>query len=333
MDIKYINKKSKIYLVAPSFGCTTSPYFERLNKAIPRLEKLGYTVIVGDNCFKAEGKCASNTPTLRAKEFMDAYESDAEAIISVGGGEMMTEILDYIDFNKIKELPHKWFVGFSDNTNLTFTLTTLCDIPTIYGSCAGGFHFDKYTYDVKDTYDMLLGEKKFKGYPKWESTPDKSNPFNDYVLDKKKIITPFNYTNPFTGTLIGGNLDIMQQLIGTPYDNMANYCKNHSEGIIFYCEACDLNVLGIKRALLQMKRAGWFNHNIKGFLIGRPLCIDEEFLGVNHINACTDILEDLNVPILLDIDLGHLSPTMPMKNGIEVKVTFKNGNIYYHYSK
>ena len=94
MDIKYINKKSKIYLVAPSFGCTTSPYFERLNKAIPKLEKLGHTIIVGDNCFKAEGKCASNTPTLRAKEFMDAYESDAEAIISVGGGEMMTEILD-----------------------------------------------------------------------------------------------------------------------------------------------------------------------------------------------------------------------------------------------
>lgn len=67
MNFKYINKKSTIYLVAPSFGCTTSPYYERLNKAIPRLEKLGHEVIVGDNCYKAVGKCASNTPKLRGK--------------------------------------------------------------------------------------------------------------------------------------------------------------------------------------------------------------------------------------------------------------------------
>ena len=333
MDIKYLNKNSKIYLVAPSFGCTTSPYYERLNRAIPRLEKAGHTVIVGDNCFKAVGKCASNTPELRAKEFMDAYRSDCNAIISVGGGEMMTEILDHIDFEEIKSLPHKWFVGFSDNTNLTFTLTTLCDIPTIYGSCAGGFHFKKFTYDVKDTYDMMFGKKEFKGYPKYESTPDKSDPFNDYVFDKKKVITPYNYEKPFSGTLIGGNLDIMQMLIGTPYDNMANYCKKHDEGIIFYCEACDLSVLGIKRALIQMKRAGWFDHNIKGILVGRPLCIGQEFLGVDHLNACTDVLGELNVPILMDIDLGHLSPTMPMKNGVKVEVTFKNKNIYYNYEE
>ena len=333
MVLKYLNKKSKIYLIAPSFGCTTTPYYERLNKAIPRLEKIGHTIIVGENCFKAEGLCSSNTPILRAKEFMDAYQSDAEAIISVGGGEMMTEILDYIDFDKITQLPHKWFVGFSDNTNLTFTLTTLCDIPTIYGTCAGGFHFDKFTYNVKDTYKMMTGKLEFKGYPKWESTPDKSDPFNDYVLDKKKIITAHNYNCPITGTLIGGNLDCMQQLIGTPFDNMENYCKNHPEGIIFYFEACDLNVAGIKRALIQMKRAGWFNHNIKGFLVGRPLCIGQEFAGINHINACIDVLDEYNVPILLDIDLGHVSPSMPMKNGIEVEVELLNKNIFFKYKK
>ncbi len=330
MQPKFINSKSKLYLVAPSFGCTTSPYNERLKKAIKQLRHLGHKVIIGDNCFLAKGLCASNTKELRAKEFMEAYESDAEAIISVGGGEMMYEILDYIDFEKIKKLPPKWFIGFSDNTNLTFTLTTLCDIQTIYGSCAGGFHFKNYTYDVLDTYEMMQGKKEFMGYLKYESTPDRSNPFADYILDSKKIITPYNYKEKFSGTIIGGNLDCMQLLCGTKYDNVCSYTNKHTEGIIFYFEACDLNVTAIKRALIQLKRCNWFN-NIKGFLVGRPLCINEEFININHINAVTDVLKEYNVPILLDIDLGHLSPSLPFRNGAYATIEYKNENIYINY--
>ncbi|MDE7263186.1 MAG: LD-carboxypeptidase [Anaeroplasmataceae bacterium] len=330
MQPSFINNKSTLYLVAPSFGCTTHPYEERLHKAIKQLRSLGHKVIVGPNCFLAEGKCASNTPKLRAKEFMEAYQSDADCIISVGGGELMYEILDAIDFDAIKKLPPKWFVGFSDNTNLTFTLTTLCDVQTIYGSCAGHFHFDKYTYDVLDTYQMLQGKKAFKGYPKFESSQEKTDPFANYNLDTKKIITPYNYKECFSGTLIGGNLDCMQLLCGTPYDKVYEYTKKHPEGIIFYFEACDLNVVGIKRALLQLKRSNWF-HNIKGFLVGRPLCINQEFVGVDHINAVIDVLKDYDVPILLDIDLGHLSPTLPFCNGAFATIEFKRNNIFIQY--
>ncbi|MDE5547068.1 MAG: LD-carboxypeptidase [Anaeroplasmataceae bacterium] len=330
MQPAFINKKSKIYLVAPSFGCTTSPYVERLHKAIEQLKSLGHEVVVGPNCFLAEGKCASNTPELRAKEFMDAYSSDADCIISVGGGEVMYEILDYIDFEQIKKLPPKWFVGFSDNTNLTFTLTTLCDVETVYGACAGHFHFKKYTYDVLDTYEMLKGKKEFKGYPKYESPQEKLDPFANYNLDTKKVITPYNYKEPFKGTILGGNLDIMQLLCGTPFDKVKEYTSKHTEGIIFYLEACDLNVVGIKRALLQLKRSGWFQ-NIKGFLVGRPLCIGTEFAGVDHFNAVIDVLSEYNVPILLDIDLGHIVPTLPFRNGACATVEYKKNNIFITY--
>ena len=193
----YITKNSKFYLVAPSFGCTTTPYKERLEKTLITLPKKGHQVTVGPNCFLSDGICASNTPKLRAKEFMDAYESDAEVILSVGGGEMMVEILDYIDFEKIKKLPPKWFVGFSDNTNLTFTLTTLTNTPTIYGPCAGAFHLNRYSHETKDCYNMLFGEKKFKGYSKFEGKSKNENPLANYRLTRKKIITPYNYEKPF----------------------------------------------------------------------------------------------------------------------------------------
>ncbi len=330
MKPSYLNKTSKIYLIAPSFGCTTHPYVDRLPRAIERFKEKGHTVVVGPNCFLAKGQCASNTPLERAKEFMMAYESDADMIMSVGGGELMYEILDYIDFDKLKQLTPKWFVGFSDNTNLTFTLTTLCNVETIYGPCAGGYHFKKYTYDVKDCYAMLMGKLEFKGYPKYESFADKTNPFAEYNLDTKKNITAFQYTSSFSGTLLGGNLDCLQLLCGTKYDKVSEYTLAHSEGIIFYLEACDLTVTGIRRAILQLKRCNWFQ-NIKGFLIGRPLCINQEFAGINHLNAVTEVLKEYNVPILLDIDLGHLAPSMPFRNGAFATIEYKKGNIFITY--
>lgn len=49
----------------------------------------------------------------------------------------MCEILDYVDFDKIRKADPKWYLGYSDNTNFTFLLTTLCDTASIYGPCAG----------------------------------------------------------------------------------------------------------------------------------------------------------------------------------------------------
>lgn len=326
----YLKSKAVFYFIAPSFGCTTSPYQERLTKTCEELPKKGHTILLGPNCFSAQGKCASNDAEKRAKEFMNAYQSQADVIVSVGGGEMETEILDYIDFKTIRKLPPKWFVGFSDNTHLTFTLTTLADVTTIYGPCAGNYHFKTFSYDVKDAYDMLYGKLDFEGYPFYESVPDRTDPLADYKLDTKKVIVPFQYSAPFSGCLIGGNLDCLVQLVGTPFDQMKAYQRKHPEGLIFYFEACDLSVVGIKRALLQLKRAGWFT-NVNGFLSGRPLCMDQEFLGITDQNAVTDVLKDLNVPILLNVDLGHLSPSMPMKNGVEAMVCLEQGNIKIHY--
>lgn len=45
----------------------------------------------------------------------------------------MCEDLDYVDFERVKEADPKWYMGYSDNTNFTFLLTTLCDTASIYG--------------------------------------------------------------------------------------------------------------------------------------------------------------------------------------------------------
>ena len=330
MKPKYLTKNSSLYLIAPSFGCTTSPYQERLEKALKNFELLGFSYTLGKNVYKAEGICSSNTPQARALEFMNAYSSSADAIMSVGGGEVMCEMLEYVDFEKIKQLPPKWFVGFSDNTNLTYTLTTICDIETIYGNNAPNFYNYPLKYDSLQTYKMLLGSKTFSGFKKFQLN-GKSDTFPKYNFDTEKVIKPVNYSKPFKGRLLGGCLDCLITLCGTKFDNTKNYIEKYKDdGIIFYLEACDLNSISIRRALFQLKNAGWFKY-VKGFLIGRTNYYYDETFGQKPIDSYISLLSEYNVPILLDIDLGHISPSMPMRNGAKVKVEYKNNNITFNY--
>ena len=331
MKPKFINNNSKLYFVAPSFGCTTFPYEERLLKAMRELEALGYQIKLGKNCFKSEGIVASASKEERGEEFMDAYRSDCEAIISVGGGELMVEMLDYVDFEEIKKLPPKWFMGFSDNTNLTYTLTTICDIETIYGVNAPRF-YDLSLVDARDSLRMLHGEEYFEGYPMFELNEiEEEKPFNKINFDSDKIITPFKYNCPFKGIMLGGCLDCLIGLCGTKYDKTKEYIEKHkNEGIIFYLESCDLNPISYRRALIQLKNAGWFD-NVKGFVIGRPYHYGEEVMGVSFESSTIDILGSFNVPILINADLSHLKPSMPIRNGAKAKVTYENSNIIIEY--
>ena len=59
--------------------------------------------------------------------------------------------------------------------------------------------------------------------------------------------------------------------------------------------------MSIRRAIWQMKNAGWFSH-VKGFLIGRPLCFGEEMFGIDHYEAVLGLLAEYDVPVIMDLD-------------------------------
>lgn len=320
---------NKIYFVAPSFGVTTSPYKERFKKALRNFDNLKYEYQIGDNVYKAKDKASSNTRILRAKEIMDAYNSDSDIIWSVGGGEVMVEILEHLDFNQIKAHPKKVFVGFSDNTNLTFTIPTLTDIPAIYGVNAPSICM--LEYDSKDTLDMLNGKKTFKTYGKWQLEDLDEAPVHPYQFDMKSKIKAYNYIEPLNGRLIGGCLDVLVGLCGTKFDNVVNYNNKHKDdGIIFFMEACDLNSISVIRALTQLKNAGWFD-NVSAFIIGRSLNYYDKSFGISMKDAYLRVLAPLNKPIILDADLGHLSPSIPIYVGKKAKVTYNRNRLTFEY--
>jgi muramoyltetrapeptide carboxypeptidase LdcA involved in peptidoglycan recycling len=338
---EFLSEGGTIGFVAPSFGCTFEPYVSRFENARKKFTEMGYKLDVGPNCDKAEGIGISNKPKECGKELNDYYKSEKnDVLMSVGGGELMCEVVPFIDFEAVKTAKPKWYMGYSDNTNFIFPSVTLADTAGIYAPCAGDFGMEKWHPAIADAMDLITGKKlSFENYDRWElelpENPDnlcsyyvtQPNRMKAYLggkagaetidgADVKEEIT-------FSGRLIGGCLDCLTNLAGTPYEDAKGFSEKYKDdGIIWFLEACDLNVYSIRRAIWNLREAGWFSH-VKGFLIGRPgYAFGEDMFGLNQYNAVTDVLGEFGVPILMDLDIGHHPPMIPMLCGAVAEVSF-----------
>ena len=197
----FLSEGGTIGFVAPSFGCATEPYKTAFGMALDKFTQLGYALDLGPNCYESKGIGISNTPQACAAELTHMYESsESDVLISCGGGELMCEILEYVDFDTIKNAKPKWYLGYSDNTNFTFLQNIICDTAAVYGPCAGAFAMKEWHDSLKDTFDVLCGngfkdcgrgmEKTLHGYDTWEreSLKNEDNPAPQYNLTEKKLL-------------------------------------------------------------------------------------------------------------------------------------------------
>ncbi len=333
---EFLRENGTIGFAAPSFGAATEPYRSAFDNALKKLHALGYQTKLGPNCYASDGIGISSAPESCGREIDEAMTSpDSDVLISCGGGELMCEILDHVDFDRIRQAAPKWFMGYSDNTNLTFLLPTLCDTAAIYGPCGGTFGMEPWHAAVQDALDLLGGKKLImRSYDLWEKEGFKTeeNPLVPYNTTEPVVIKPFGISGTaengdeeirFRGHLLGGCVDCLVNLTGTKYDHVQEFSEKYAQdGIIWFLESCDLNVFAIRRAMWQMKHAGWFSH-VKGFLIGRPLCFGQEMMGLDQYSAVWEPLKEYGVPVIMDVDLGHLPPQMPLICGSLADVTLR----------
>lgn len=321
----FLPPNGTIGFVAPSFGCATEPYKSAFLNAQEKWKEEGYQFQIGPNCYVEQGIGISNTPEKCGEELQDFYDSkENDCLISCGGGELMCEVLDHVDFERMKQAVPKWYMGYSDNTNMTFLLATLCDVASVYGPCAAAFGMEPWHPALQDAMNLLTGKKlELQGYDKWEkeSLKDEENPYAPYQVTEPSVIRKFpDRTLDFSGRLLGGCMDCLVNLLGTKYDKVCDFTERYrDDGILWFLEACDLNVMGIRRAMWQMEHAGWFKH-CKGFLIGRPLCHGQEMMGLDQYQAVYEVVKKYDVPVLMDLDIGHIPPMMPLICGSFARV-------------
>lgn len=284
--------------VLPSF----KESYERGKKLI---EEMGFKIKEGKTIGKTRWWMAG-TPKEVAEDINSQFsDKNIKAIMAQTGGYSAISVLEHLDYELIAKNP-KPFTGISDVTNFHLAFFTKVGLV--------GFHMDDVTFGLGSQRNVL--DEKLKGFDKemfmrfltQAEPPGVINPLTDWEGWKKGVAN---------GSLIGGNLHILCNLIGTPYFPKLEQFS----GAIFYWEEVGQSLYQIARYLYQLKYVGVLD-KISGMLIGKIKYLkpirDKEVKEPDVKEMILDILKDYKFPIMVNMDFGHFTVNIPMPIGIKV---------------
>ena len=121
------------------------------------------------------------------------------------------------------------------------------------------------------------------------------------------------------GRLIGGCIDCIAKLIGTPYDGTADFIRRYRD-IIWYFDVFEMSAEELYRTMLQMKYCGYFD-NTRAVVFGRVM-FPGDSTDWNYIEHLRRVFR---VPMLWNTDIGHVKPCMTLINGASARITSAEG--------
>jgi muramoyltetrapeptide carboxypeptidase len=331
----YLKKDATIGVTSPSSG-VPSPLHEILKLACSRLEQRGFRVILGKTVW-TQDKAKSASALKRAAEFNAMVnDNDIDIIIPPWGGELLVETLEHIDFENIN---NKWVLGYSDVSALLLAITLKTGIATAHGTNLvdiRGESMDKTTAMWEDVLATNLGDSVIQYssdcYQKeWQHA--NPSPFVFHLTEQTSWRTAGKGPARIQGRLLGGCIDIIRHLIGTPFGDVDTFRKHHINGepVIWFLENCELNTTDLRRSLVQMKLAGWFE-NCSGLMFGRSEA-NRPVENYTVEDVYQDLADELEIPVIYDIDCGHLPPQITFINGAyaEVEVSEGQGTVLQYF--
>ncbi len=326
-----LQKGTTIGVTAPSSGLEPSMH-HLLKQAMNRMEKEGFTVSGGDTIW-TQHKAKSAPARLRAEELNRMLKDDRIGLVlPPWGGELLVEILEHIDYGQIGE---KWLLGYSDISLLLLAVTLNTGLATAHGTNLvdlRGSVDDETTAKWREALTTPAGgsfeQRSSERYQvEWKRRAE--NAEQDSSDD-----SVFNLTEPtawrsisgsdvgLKGRLLGGCIDVIRHLVGTPYGDVRAFREQHIPGepVLWYLENCEMNTADLRRSLVQMKLAGWFE-NCSGLMFGRSPA-NTPVGGYAAEDVYRDMSKELGVPVLYDIDCGHMPPQLTLINGAMAQVEF-----------
>ncbi|MHC0039489.1 S66 family peptidase [Pseudoneobacillus sp. C159] len=327
--IKYpsYTKGATIGVTAPSSG-VRDELQGMFKHACKRMEEKGFNVVCGDTVWN-QHKAKSAPAKKRGDEFNEMIQNDQiDIIIPPWGGELLVEMLEFVDFINMKE---KWILGYSDISGLLLATTLTTGIATAHGT----------------NFVDLRGDSSDETTAKWESVLSTEIGGSTVQHSSEKYQKQWNHSDPspiifhltaqtewktvshdrvkVQGRLLGGCIDIIRHLIGTPFGDVRGFKERYinDEPVLWYLENCELSTTDLKRSLTQMKLAGWFE-NCSGIMFGRSPAnhpIENYTIG----DVYQDLAGELKIPIIYDIDCGHMPPQITFINGAFAEVEVGDG--------
>ena len=309
----------RIGVTSPSAGVEGAGA-ARIDFCVDWLRGRGYDVEVGE-CM--DGSAITSAPAAhRAAELTRMLaDPDVACVVPPWGGETAIDLVDLLDWDALAVAEPTWLVGYSDMSTLLLPITTRLGWATLHGD-----NLADTPLEVPDGLlhwlDLAGGEGPFvqrgsglvatwvrfeEDYRATQWRPVRSGAWQvdgDGSLD-------------VSGRLIGGCIETIGHLAGTPYGDVRGWAEALDEPTIVYVEACESDAVDICRHLHGMRLAGWFDR-AAAVLVGRTNAPDHREL--TQREAVLDALGRLDLPIVWDLEIGHVPPHLPLVNGALARV-------------
>jgi muramoyltetrapeptide carboxypeptidase len=246
----------------------------------------GLHVELSENLFSPSHSYLAGNDEQRLHDFQTALDDPSvRCIICARGGYGTTRILDRLDFTNLKDNP-KWIAGFSDITALHLKLASL-GIESIHSTMPVLFQ----KMDSKDSIESLR------------------RVLFDGSSSIKIKTSSWNRIGSATGQLIGGNLSLIVDSLGT---NSEPDTANR----ILVIEEVEEYRYKIDRMLTQLKRAGKME-KLAGLVVGHMTKIlDTEIsFGESVEQIISEAIGQYSFPVAMGFPSGHENPNLAWVHG------------------
>ena len=297
---------ARIALVAPA-----GPLLERddLTRAGTLCRALGYEPILAPSAGRHYGYLAG-TDDERLDDLNAALrDTSVDAVWCIRGGYGSTRILDRVDFAALARRP-KALVGFSDITAILVGAFVRAGVVAFHGPVARA----PMPPFSREAFERVLTRAEPAGrLGRLPQSPDV------LVPRENRIVTLAGGTAE--GPLIGGNLSLLQCLLGTPF-------LPDLDGAILFFEDVGEDLYRIDRMLAHLRAAGALAR-LAGAAIGR--FTDLERRGADGALGFDEVLDTylgpLGIPVAHGFPVGHIDDQWTLPLGVRARLDADAGEL------
>jgi len=283
-----LKKGDRVAIIAPA----GPPDKEHLIQGKRVLEKMGLEVIFGRHILDVE----ENLAALDQKRLADLHEAFFDpairGIFCANGGSGTARIAPMIDYARIQKNP-KIFCGYSDITYLINAIQNFSDLVTFHGPMvASDLNDEQITAETESSFLSL-----FTGEPLiYDST---CSPLNTLAYGTGE------------GRLVGGNLTLLTNGLGTPY-------QVNTDGAILLIEDVAEPAFKINLMLTHLEQAGMFEA-VEGVVIGDFQIEPDEYMKIRKVFQ--EFFAHASFPVVENFRIGHCQPNYGVPLGVNAKLT------------
>ncbi len=297
---------SRVALVAPS-----GPILERdeLARAAELCHELGHEPVLGANAGRRYGYLAGEDADRVADLNAALRDPAIDAVWCIRGGYGLTRILDQVDLSALERRP-KAVIGFSDVTALLLAVTARARVVSFHAPTA---RLPMTAFTRRQFAEVLWLAEPAGVLERLQSPPD--------VLVPRwpRIVTL--HGGRAEGPLVGGNLSLLQCLIGTPW-------LPDLDGALLFLEDVGEELYRVDRMLSHLRLAGLLDR-IAGLIVGQFTDMrrgsSEGALGFDEVLG--HYIAPLGIPAACGFPIGHVDDQWTLPIGVRARLDAGAGEV------